>query len=387
MNDHKKFFIGVGVFSVLCIILSFAISSLSKTEIEPIPKEVTKSLTVIAADDYKKGRDTAAMVLIEYLDFECEACRAYFPVVKKLEDEFPEDLLVVKRYYPLPGHRNGLPAALAVEAAARQGKFNEMHDLLFSEQDTWGEKAVATPQVFEGYAEQIGLDMEKFRADVASEEVKARVQRDIDSGTKLGNTGTPSFYLQGEKIPNPRSFEDFKTLIEAALLKAPASETEVLGEKVHEHADFAVFLEGLGFDFTDLKYQSSDENPLDPDAHLHDGNGEIMHKHRKGITVGYFFKTLGMELTNECFITDEKKEFCNDGNKRLKFIVNGERKDSLADYEFTDLDQILISYGDEAGVADQQSSVKDEACLYSEKCPERGTPPTEGCVGGLGSEC
>jgi hypothetical protein len=59
----------------------------------------------------------------------------------------------------------------------------------------------------------------------------------------------------------------------------------------------------------------------------------------------------------------------------------------FGDYEFTDLDRILITYGDMAGVADQISSVSDLACMYSEKCPERGTPPTENCVGGLGTEC
>lgn len=350
-------------------------------------EEVANSLTTVVSDDYVTGPENAPVTLIEYLDFECEACGAYFPLVKQLEQEFPNDLKVVRRYYPLPGHKNGLTAALAVEAAARQGKYDEMHDLLFTEQKNWGEKPAPTPQVFEGYAQKLGLDLATFKQDVASQSVKDRVQRDVESGTKLGNTGTPSFYLNGQKIQNPRSLEDFKTLIQAEILKAPKPEAKPLGEKVHEHADFALFLNGERFDFKPAKYQSSDTNPLDPDAHLHDGNGDVTHKHRKGITLGYFFDTLGMKFDNQCFATDDGKQYCNTADKKLTMYVNGKKNTQFGNYEFTDLDRILITYGDMTGVADQITSVSDDACLYSEKCPERGTPPTENCVGGLGTEC
>ncbi|MFM2357511.1 MAG: hypothetical protein RJA61_248 [Candidatus Parcubacteria bacterium] len=348
---------------------------------------MTNTLTTVVSDDYIKGNPNASVTLIEYLDFECEACGAYFPLVKQLEKEFPNDLKIVLRYYPLPGHKNGLEAALAVEAASQQGKFFEMHDLLFTEQKKWGEKPVPTPEVFEGYAKQLGLDMAKFKQDVASQSVKDRVQRDVDSGTKLGNTGTPSFYLNGQKIQNPRSLEDFKTLIQAEILKAPKVEAKPLGEKVHEHADFAVYLNGERFDFKPAKYQSSDTNPLDPDAHLHDGNGDVTHKHRKGITLGYFFDTIGMKLDSQCFVTDNGKQYCNTRDKKLKMYVNGKENTMFGNYEFTDLDRILITYGDETGVTDQITSISDDACLYSEKCPERGKAPTENCVGGLGTEC
>jgi len=350
-------------------------------------KIVENSLTTVVADDYVKGNPSAPVTLIEYLDFECEACGAYFPLIKELEQEFPNDLRVVRRYFPLPGHKNGMTAALAVEAAARQGKYDEMHDLLFTEQKNWGEKPAPTPAVFEGYAQKLGLDLTKFKQDVASQSVKDRVQRDVESGTKLGNTGTPSFYLQGEKIQNPRSLEDFKTLIQAAILKAPKPDALVLGEKVHEHADFAVYLNGEKFDFTPTKYQSSDTNPLDPDAHLHDGNGDVTHKHRKGITLGYFFDTIGIKFDSQCFVTDNGKQYCNTADKKLSLYVNGKENTAFGNYEFTDLDRILITYGDQTGVADQITSITDDACLYSEKCPERGKAPTENCVGGLGTEC
>lgn len=180
-------------------------------------KPVDISLLGVATDDYTVGPANAPVTLIEYLDFECEACGAYFPLVKQLEKDFPNDLRVVRRYFPLPGHRNGLPAALAVEAAAQQGKYSEMHDLLFTKQSEWGEKSAPTPAVFEAYAQELGLDMKKFKQDVASQEVAARVQRDVETGRALGNNGTPTFFLNGEKIQNPQGYEPFKALIQAKI--------------------------------------------------------------------------------------------------------------------------------------------------------------------------
>lgn len=195
------------------------ISTLSSNEKGSQPagqNNTTSELLAVASDDYVKGNPNASVTLVEYLDFECEACGAYFPLVKQLEQEFPNDLRIVLRYFPLPGHANGLPAALAVEAAARQDKHNEMHDLLFTEQKNWGEKQKADPAIFEAYAAQLGLNMDQYRQDVASESVRARVERDVESGKKLRNTGTPSFYLNGAKIQNPQSYEAFKALIEKA---------------------------------------------------------------------------------------------------------------------------------------------------------------------------
>ena len=170
----------------------------------------TDLLTVVA-DDYTKGLVGSPVTVIEYLDFECEACGAYFPLVKRLSQEYNDKILFVVRYFPLPGHKNSMTSALAVEAAGRQGKYWEMHDLVFEEQKKWGERAAADPTIFERYAEQLGLDMERFTQDVGSQEVKDRVLRDRDAGTQLGVNGTPSFFLNGNKIQNPQGYEAFKS--------------------------------------------------------------------------------------------------------------------------------------------------------------------------------
>lgn len=184
---------------------------------QPRSESEATNFPPVAADDYTKGAATSTVVLVEYLDFECEACGAYYPIVKNLEKQFGEEITFVARYFPLPGHRNGLTAALAAEAAGRQSKFWEMHDLLFERQKEWGEKQVPTPEVFEGFATELGLDIEKFRADVASPEVKARVQRDIDSGRALGVNSTPSFFLNGERLQNPQSEQQFWKVLETAV--------------------------------------------------------------------------------------------------------------------------------------------------------------------------
>ncbi len=374
------------VLVLAALIALFGVYKLVSAPTDPSQKSAAETILTVQNDDWTQGNKEVPVTLIEYLDFECEACRAYYPLVKEMEAEFGEDLLVITRYLPLPGHKNSFQAALAVEAAGRQGKYWEMHDALFEAQDAWGNKPSADPKLFIAYAQKIGLDMAQWEADRVSDSVKERVNRNKFEADKLGLSGTPSFFLNGEKIQNPKTPEDLKTLIRAAKLKAPTKET-ALGEKVHEHADFAVYLEGKKFDFTQAKYQSSTENPIDTAAHLHDGNGEVTHKHRKGVTLGYFFETLGMKLDANCFTTDDGKQYCANTEKKLRIFVNGMPNDQLGKYEFADLDKILITYGDETGVADQITSVSDDACLYSEKCPERGKAPTENCVGGLGTEC
>lgn len=381
----------IGIVLLLGIAV-FGFSKLSNNQVATTSKTVddtisSNELLTVNQSDWVKGNKEASVVLVEYLDFECEACGAYFPLVKQLSEEYKNDVLFVSRYFPLPGHKNGLTAALAVEAASKQGKYWEMYDLLFEKQQEWGEKQAPDPSIFEKYAATIGLDIEKFKQDVKSDEVKQRVNKDRESGIKLGVQGTPSFFLNGEKIPNPKSAEDFKTLIQAAILKAPKNVKT--GQKVHDHADIKVYLANKKLDLSQPKYQSTEEKELDDDTHMHDGNGDVVHKHRTGITIGYFFKTLGITFDNKCFALDTGEKYCSDEKNKLAFYVNGKLNDKFGDYEFSDLDRLLITYGENSDeiVKNQISSVTDLACMYSEKCPERGKPPTEKCVGGLGDDC
>lgn len=181
------------------------------------PPISSKDLLSIKSDDWFKGKNEAQVTVIEYLDFECEACGAIYPVTKRISEEFGGQVKFVTRYFPLDGHRNSITSALAAEAAGKQGKFWEMHDKLFENQITWGESRDSKSYVFEKYAEELGLDIQKFKQDVKLNETRNRIERDRLSGIRLGINSTPSFFLNGEKIVNPRGYQEFKELIQKAL--------------------------------------------------------------------------------------------------------------------------------------------------------------------------
>lgn len=260
MNTDKKFILGIIGITVLVFagIILLASKTTTTQNGETALSDDKKALLEIASDDWIKGNKDANVVIVEYLDFECEACGAYYPLVKQLSEEFKNDVAFVNRYFPLQGHKNSLTSASAVEAAGKQGKYWEMHNILFENQKTWGEKQSPDPSIFEGYAQQIGLNMDQFKKDVASQEVKDRVNRDKNSGTRLGVSGTPSFYLNGEKIPNPKGPDDFKSFIQAAIAKAPKSvvETKLYSlDEIAQHGtdtDCWLAIEGKVYNVTDF---------------------------------------------------------------------------------------------------------------------------------------
>lgn len=161
----------------------------------------------------------------------------------------------------------------------------------------------------------------------------------------------------------------------------------IVGE-VHEHADFKVYLNGIAFNFSQEKYMSSKSGyELSDYAHLHDMDGDIIHKHAAGVTLGYFFNTLGMVFNSTCFVTDDGKTYCNNGVKSIKLYINGRLNYEFEDYKFHDLDRILITYGNDNNdeIKEQLDSVVDKACIQSGKCPERGKPDDESsCTSGNG---
>lgn len=214
---EKKVFAGVIFFSVL--IFAIAVFFINKTQSSTsiVGKEQAKEILAVKSDDWVKGNPDALVTVVEYLDFECEACRVYYPIIKQLKEEYKDKVRFVVRHFPLPGHKNSMTSAVAVEAAGKQGKFWEMHDKLYDTQKDWGEKQVTTPSVFEDYTRQIGLDMEKYKNDINSSEVRDRINRDKSSASSLGIQGTPTFFINGEKIPNPKGYEDFKSLIDGLM--------------------------------------------------------------------------------------------------------------------------------------------------------------------------
>lgn len=156
---------------------------------------------LVRADSHRvTSPATEKAQLVEFLDFECESCRAAEPLVEELKKEYGDRITFVHRYFPLPGHRNSGTAALAVEAAAQQGRYQEMATKLFATQPEWGEKRDSQAALFSTFAQELGLDMAQYDAAVADQATKDRISQDVADGKALGVTGTPTFFLNGKKL-------------------------------------------------------------------------------------------------------------------------------------------------------------------------------------------
>ncbi|MEV1005444.1 thioredoxin domain-containing protein [Nonomuraea sp. NPDC050202] len=203
----------IGVFVVVAAAM-FAAIRLSGPDQQPVAAGESQ---YVRADSHKL--QTAAdgkVTLVEFLDFECEACRAAFPVVEGLRKQYAGKVTFVARYFPLPGHFNAERAARAVEAAAAQGKFEAMYQRMYETQTQWGEKQVPADDVFRGFARDLGLDMAAWEKAYNDPATLERINKDVADGQALGVTGTPTFFLDGERL-QPQSEADFKAAIDAAL--------------------------------------------------------------------------------------------------------------------------------------------------------------------------
>ena len=167
------------------------------------------------------GKEDSPVTITEFVDFQCEACYAYYPYVKQVKEQYKDQVKFQVRYFPITsGHQFAMQAARTAEAAARQGKFWEMHDKIFEGQKTW-ERTSDPQSYFDQYAQSIGLDMDKFKADRISSDVNAVVNKDLKDVQALGGTGTPTFAINGKKVENPGpTAEALSKMIEDALKEA-----------------------------------------------------------------------------------------------------------------------------------------------------------------------
>ena len=210
----KRVFVWLFAAVVLGVSLLGLINLTGKSSSPAGGEDKKASLAVIneiSPDDWVKGNKDSKTLLVEYSDFQCPACGAYYPVVKKLVAEHGSEFQLAYRHFPLPQHGNAKNAAYAAEAAGSQGKFWEMHDMIFEHKNEWSEKSNAE-DIFLQYASSLGLDLEKFNRDRDAETTKDKVQKSYDSAVANFINATPTFFLNGERI-QPRSYEEFVGLI------------------------------------------------------------------------------------------------------------------------------------------------------------------------------
>lgn len=183
----------------------------------PAPETVASDAGQVVRDNSRvlSQAPNEKAVLVEFLDFECEACRAAYPFVEELRAEYSDTVTFVNRYFPLPGHPNSMTAAIAAEAAAQQGQYDAMYQQMFETQEQWSHTTEDRGPVFRGFAEDLGLDMAAFDAAVADPATEERVRLDVADGTALGVRGTPTFFLDGQLL-TPDSLEQFRAEVDAA---------------------------------------------------------------------------------------------------------------------------------------------------------------------------
>jgi protein-disulfide isomerase len=183
-------------------------------EAPPQPQQPAAPVDVpLRADDPVRGSRAAPVTIVEFSDFQCPYCGRAGPTLKQIEQAYGKEVRIVWKHQPLPMHPEAMPAALAAEAAREQGKFWEMHDKLFQNQQA------LSPRTYEAYARDLGLDLAKFKAAMADPRAKERIQADQQLAGRVGASGTPTFFVNGERVVGALPFESFKAVIDRKLAR------------------------------------------------------------------------------------------------------------------------------------------------------------------------
>lgn len=200
MRAEVKTLIAIGAGVLTIAVGAWLWTMQSKNEVDLNNSKPVDEKNLIRTDSHFIGKIDAPNVLVEFADYQCPACAASNPLVKKLLEGAGKDKVkFVYRHFPLAYHSNAMPAAQASEAAARQGKFELMHNKLFENQKDW-EKLSNPKDRFLEYARQIGLDEKQFETDYNSAFIKERIRLDAKDGTSLGVNATPTYFLNGEEF-------------------------------------------------------------------------------------------------------------------------------------------------------------------------------------------
>lgn len=184
---------------VVVVAVMFSNSSTSSSGVEPT--------VLLEGANNRMGPEQPVVTIVEFSDFQCPACKAVEPLVKQTALQYPDQVQVVYRHFPLLSiHPHAELAARASEVAAQEDLFWEMHDILFERQQTWSaaNSSDAALALFTDYAEEIGLDRDLFTEAIQSDTVRTTVAQDMALGTQLGVNATPTLYVNGKKLTAPQ---------------------------------------------------------------------------------------------------------------------------------------------------------------------------------------
>lgn len=214
MPKEAKILIGIAVL----VIAGGAVLFLKGNPQPQAPSQPVDAQSLIREGSHMTGSKNAKVTVVEFGDYQCPFCAQVNPVVEQVIAAYKNNsnFNFVFRNFPLSQHPNALPAAEAAEAAGAQGKFWEMHNKIYENQAQWADSASAL-DIFARYAQDLGLDVDKFRQDAQNNKFSDIIRADANDGTKLGVNATPTFYLNGEKQEQISTFDQFKQKIDAAL--------------------------------------------------------------------------------------------------------------------------------------------------------------------------
>lgn len=204
------------------VVAAFAVVLVAVLWISGSPRETavagpSGSAELVRADSHRLSvAPDGKVTFVEFLDFECGGCRAAYPLIEQLRQEYTGRVTFVVRHFPIRSHFNGERAARAVEAAGQQGKFEQMYQRMFQTQSEWGNKQEPADAVFRGFAADLGLDLPAYDTAYNDPATLDRIREDAADGQALGVQGTPSFFVNGQQI-KPKSYADFSKAVDAAL--------------------------------------------------------------------------------------------------------------------------------------------------------------------------
>ncbi len=218
--------VGIIVLVTVVVIIAGAYSGGGSSGSGTASTFISTTAPALTAKDWMEGNPNAKVTLLEYGDFECPACGAYFPVVQQLFAAYSSTVLFAFRNYPLttihPFAEIGAQAAEAAGLLGGPSKYWAMNDLLYQDQTQWSTNSALTPaqvvsQYFDGYAQSIGLSVSQFDKAMNASSVIQKIQNDVNGGNAAQIDHTPTFFINLRQIPNPTSLSDFESVLNAAL--------------------------------------------------------------------------------------------------------------------------------------------------------------------------
>lgn len=199
-------------FGTLLLVGLLLLVLLGKSSTQTEEERLSEIMRITKTDWVRGNPDTAKAILVEYSDFQCPACAAHHDIITQLMTD-EGSVALVYRHFPLTAiHPAAALAAAAAEAAGRQNKFFEMHDLLFTHQREWSRTTDPEP-LFVEYARDLEIDIDIFLQDLHNPEIKARITTAEHGARALGLKGTPSFFINGRELPPVRTYAEFKNIL------------------------------------------------------------------------------------------------------------------------------------------------------------------------------